>query len=325
MLELDVDEILNSFGLQFARKGLGHHRVRDVASLQSATVNDLSFCSAAGEKGISQIRTSKAGAILCPSDLKDKVLPNDKMQTLYFLNNPRLAFVKTFVLFQDGSKPVGVSPHAVISKDAKIGKNCFIGNFVTIGPNCKLGDGTFINDNVSLVQNCIIGNNCIIQSGSSLGSDGFAFERDDSGKLIRFPHRGVVRIGDDVEISANCSIARGSLADTVIMDGTKLDALVHVAHNVTIGRNCELTAGTVIGGSTTIGDTCWTGLNSTLKNKIRIGNNVIIASGASVIRDVDDEDIVAGVPAKSIKHKVTTDELFLMAGQKQKRGEPTAA
>jgi UDP-3-O-[3-hydroxymyristoyl] glucosamine N-acyltransferase len=82
------------------------------------------------------------------------------------------------------------------------------------------------------------------------------------------------------------------------MDGTKLDALVHVAHNVTVGRNCELTAGTIIGGSTIIGDTCWTGLNSTVKNKLKIGNNVIIASGASVIRNVPDEDIVAGVPAR---------------------------
>jgi UDP-3-O-[3-hydroxymyristoyl] glucosamine N-acyltransferase len=109
------------------------------------------------------------------------------------------------------------------------------------------------------------------------------------------------------------------------MSGTKLDALVHVAHNVIIGHNCELTAGTIIGGSTTIGNTCWTGLNSTIKNKLRIGRNVIIASGASVIRDIEDEDIVAGVPAKSIKHKVTTDEVFLMAGQRQKSAEGTAA
>ena len=196
---------------------------------------------------------------------------------------------------------------------------------MTIGPNCSIGDATVIQDNVSLVQNCVVGVNCSIQSGSTIGSDGFAFERDDDGHLIRFPHRGYVRIGDNVEISANCSIARGSLSDTVIMSGTKLDALVHVAHNVTIGHNCELTAGTIIGGSTTIGDTTWTGLNSTIKNKLRIGKNVIVASGASVIKDVNDGDIVAGVPARSIKHKVKSDELFLMAGQKQKPAESSAA
>jgi UDP-3-O-[3-hydroxymyristoyl] glucosamine N-acyltransferase len=90
---------------------------------------------------------------------------------------------------------------------------------------------------------------------------------------------------------------------------------VHIAHNVIVGKNCEIIAGTIIGGSTKVGNSCWTGLNSTLKNKIKLGDNVLVASGASVIHDVPDGDIVAGVPAKSIKDKVKTDELFLMAGQ----------
>jgi UDP-3-O-[3-hydroxymyristoyl] glucosamine N-acyltransferase len=79
-----------------------------------------------------------------------------------------------------------------------------------------------------------------------------------------------------------------------------------------------LTAGTVIGGSTRIGNTCWFGLNCTIKHKVKIGNNVIVGSSASVINDIADEDIVAGVPAKSIKDKVTSDQLFLMAGHKRK-------
>jgi len=144
--------------------------------------------------------------------------------------------------------------------------------------------------------------------------DGFAYERHETFDLERFPHIGGVRIGNNVEISSNCSIARGSLSDTIIGDGTKLDALVHVAHNVEIGKDCALTAGAVIGGSTIIGDTCWLGLNSTVKHKLKMGNNVIVGSGASVIHDVPDEDIVAGVPAKSIKHKVTSKQLFLMGG-----------
>jgi UDP-3-O-[3-hydroxymyristoyl] glucosamine N-acyltransferase len=317
-LQWEVDKILNSFHIRFELAGEPHRLIQESAALQSGTPAAISFCSASGEKGISQIRKSKAGAILCNSDMRGKVIPRTNHQTLYFLDNPRLAFVRALTVIQKSQKLEGISPSAVVSKSAKIAKNCYVGNFVVIGPRCEIGEGTIIQDNVSLVQNCIIGSNCIIQSGSSLGSDGFAFERDESGTLIRFPHRGYVRIGNDVEISANCSIARGSLSDTIIMDGTKLDALVHVAHNVTVGRNCELTAGTIIGGSTTIGDSCWTGLNSTVKNKLKIGNNVIIASGASVIRNVPDEDIVAGVPARSIKHKVTTSELFLMAGQKQK-------
>ncbi|HXT83662.1 MAG TPA: hypothetical protein VN704_04935, partial [Verrucomicrobiae bacterium] len=113
----------------------------------------------------------------------------------------------------------------------------------------------------------------------------------------------------------NCSISRGSMINTKIGKGTKIDALVHIAHNVKIGMNCELTAGTIIGGSTIIGNSTWTGLNSTLKDNIKIGNNVIIAAGAMVINDIQDQDIVAGVPAKSIKSKTNTKLGFLMAGQ----------
>ena len=176
-----------------------------------------------------------------------------------------------------------------------------------------------ISDRAVIVQKCVIRDNCIIEPGVTIGADGFAYEREDRTlKLERFPHIGGVTIGNNVDVCANSSIARGSISNTVIGDGTKFDALVHVAHNVIIGRNCELTAGTIIGGSTTIGDSCWTGLNSTLKNKIHIGNKVIVGAGALVIHDVQDEDIVAGVPAKSIKYKVTSDKLFLMAGQQQR-------
>src|SRR5919106_35841 len=107
---------------------------------------------------------------------------------------------------------------------------------------------------------------------------------------------------------------RKSYQTLVFVDNPRL-AFIHVAHNVRIGANTVVTAGVVIGGSTIVGDTCWLGLNSTLKNKIKIGRQVIVGSGASVIHDIADEDIVAGVPAKSIKNKVTCDKLFLMAGQ----------
>lgn len=200
---------------------------------------------------------------------------------------------------------------------AKIGRNCYIGDFSVIGDNCEIGDDSIVYDRVSMVQNCTLGDACVIQQGVTLGADGFAFERDSSGNLERFPHIMGVKIGKNVEISANSSVARGSLSDTVIGDGSKLDALVHVAHNVKIGTYCELTAGTIIGGSTIIGDMVWTGLNSMIKDNIKIGNNVIVAAAAGVIHDVADGDIVAGVPAKSIRDKVTTNTRFLMAGQKQ--------
>lgn len=339
--EWDVRSILSGLGIAFQHTGDGSKKVTGAASLDRAGENDLAFCMYGGDRGLSYVARSNAGVLLCKSELwqaaLDRSAPNDndgKQKLIIFTDNPRLAFVQVLNHMhkqqeggrEAGKKARGISPLSVISEDAKIGDNCYIGEFVVIGKNCQVGDNSVIFDRVSLVQNCTIGRNCVIQSGASIGSDGFAFERHRDDRLEKFPHSGYVRIGDNVEICANCSIARGSLSDTVIGDGTKLDALVHIAHNVTVGRNCELTAGTVIGGSTVLGDTCWTGLNSTLKNKIRLGSNVIVASGASVIHDVPDGDIVAGVPAKSIKHKVNTDELFLMAGQESnRRGEAVTA
>jgi UDP-3-O-[3-hydroxymyristoyl] glucosamine N-acyltransferase len=210
----------------------------------------------------------------------------------------------------------GISASSVISETAKIGSDCYIGDYTVIGDDCIIGDNSMIGSRVSL-QNCHSGNNSIIQSGVTIGEDGFAFERNADGELERFPHIRGVKIGDNVEVGANTNIARGSLSDTIIGNGTKVADMVHIGHNILIGKHCQIAAGTAIGGSTKIGDMCWTGLNSTLR-KVHVGNNVIVGCGAVVLHDVPDGDIVAGVPAKSIKDKVTTNKLFLMAGQTTK-------
>ena len=332
----DLDSLLSLIDPPIHVEGkVSSVQIKDVTAIDRATRDHITFCRDSGQKGAAAVSGSNAGVIICKSDLQGLVHPKDERQLLVFTENPRLAFIRIFdkilssateekiqehpgdergrSVEQTGST---ISPTAMISKNSKIGQNCVIGDYVVIGENCVIGDGTIIYDRVSLAQNCIIGKNCVIQSGVSMGSDGFAFERNKEKKLVKFPHKGFVRIGDNVEICVNCSIARGSLSDTIIGDGTKLDALVHIAHNVVIGKNCALTAGTIIGGSASLGDSCWTGLNSTLKHKIKLGNNVIVGSGASVIKNVPDGDIVAGVPARSIKDKihVSADELFMMAG-----------
>jgi UDP-3-O-[3-hydroxymyristoyl] glucosamine N-acyltransferase len=275
-------------------------------------VQDLTFCSWDGEKGTSAVSKSRAGMILCKRSLRGVVAANPTSQ-LVFLDNPRLAFVHFVNKIRDHDRLSTSSSHKLES--IKVGRNCRIGSLAVIGENCVIGDSVVIEDRASL-KNCQIGDGCVIQSGVAIGSDGFAYERHPSGDLERFPHLGRVVIGRNVEICANSSVARGSLGDTTIGEGTKIDALVHVAHNVQIGNNCQLAAGTIIGGSTTVGDSCWTGLNSTLKNQIRIGNAVLVAAGACVISDLPDGEIVAGVPAKSIKNKVTSNELFIMTGKK---------
>jgi UDP-3-O-[3-hydroxymyristoyl] glucosamine N-acyltransferase len=328
-VERNIESILSDLGINYHFYGDTKKKetFRNIATIQQGKEEDLCYCSFDGEEAISIISKSNAEIILCKETLEQHIDQNyrshflTKNQQLIFVDNPRAAFIKIInKIYNKDKKSVGISPTAIISKSATIGSNCYIGNNVIVGEDCKIGNNTVVSDRAVIVQKCVIGNNCIIEPGVTIGADGFAYERDrETLELERFPHIGGVTIGNNVEICANTSIARGSLSDTVIGDGTKLDALVHVAHNVIIGRNCELTAGTIIGGSTTIGDTCWTGLNSTLKNKIKIGNKVIVGAGALVIHDVPDEDIVAGVPARSIKYKVTSDKLFLMAGHKQQQ------
>jgi UDP-3-O-[3-hydroxymyristoyl] glucosamine N-acyltransferase len=316
-LKYDVEHILSRIGINYTLEG-NASKVVGVTSLEEATEDDLSFCSSKGQDAVLSISKSNAALILCNSDLKGVVdIPAKSSQGLIFVENPRLAFIKAVNYMQNEAIERKISPHALISKTAKIGYNCCIGDLSVIGDNCSIGDNTIIYDRVSLVRNCKIGRNCTIQSGVTMGFDGFAYERLPNGELEKFPHLKGVVIGDNVEVSSSCLIARGSLSDTVIGDGTKLDAAVYVAHNVKIGRNCLLTGGARIGGTVRIGDQCWIGLNCTIKQKVRLGNNAIVAAGAVVLRDVSDGDVVAGVPAKSIKDKVTTDKVFMMAGQKK--------
>ena len=314
-LEYDIESILSRIGISYTLEGAAN-KVAGVSPIEEATENDLSFCSSKGGDAELSISKSNAALILCNSDLRTAVHAKPS-QGLVFVDNPRLAFIRAVNHMQNEAIERRISPRALISKTARIGSNCSIDDFSVIGDNCSIGDNTIIYDRVSLVRNCKIGRNCTIQTGVVMGFDGLAYERLPNGTLEKFPHLKGVIIGDNVDISSSCQIARGSLSDTVIGDGTKLDALVYVAHNVKIGRNCLLAGGAKIGGTTKIGDQCWIGLNCTIKQKVRIGNNAIVAAGAVVLHDVVDGDIVAGVPAKSIKDKVTTDKVFMMAGQNQ--------
>lgn len=313
-MSIDIEQELNQLGYSFESEGNSRKvQVSKFSSITDAGSTDISFCYYEGEKAINYISKSNAGIILCKDSMIGKVNPKNGQQ-LYFLNNPRLAFVQLFHKYSNTTGVKEVSQYLQMHPSARVGGGCSIGPYSVIGKDCVIGDNCVIGNRVSLM-NCVIGDNCVIQSGTVIGEDGFAYERHDTNELLHFPHIGKVIISDNVEICSNCSIARGSLSNTIIGKGTKLDALVHLAHNVNIGKNCELTAGTIIGGSTTVGDSTWTGLNSTLKDNIMVGDNVIVGAGAMVISNVPNEDIVAGVPAKSIKHKVNTNLKFLMAGQ----------
>jgi UDP-3-O-[3-hydroxymyristoyl] glucosamine N-acyltransferase len=321
--EYDAASIVGDIEKVYHMEG-PERRVRSVSSLFAAGESDLAFCAYDGDKGASYVSSSKAGIILCRNTLRGRV--SNPGSQLVFLENPRFVFVHFANRARasprgGGARQRSISSAAVVAQSAQIGANCYVGPFTSIGEGVVIGDNVVIEGRATL-QNCVIGDGCVVQNGVSIGADGFAYERDPEGGLERFPHFAGVVIGNNVEICANTSIVRGSLTDTRIEDGARLDALVHVAHNVQVGRNCQLAAGTIIGGSARLGASCWTGLNSTIKNGIRVGDGVLVAAGACVIADVPDGDIVAGVPAKSIKQKVTSSELYIMTGTKASSSSP---
>lgn len=167
------------------------------------------------------------------------------------------------------------------------------------------------------IAHTTFGENCVVYPMVSIGFPAMAIGRDKQNRLHDFPHIGRVLIGDDVVIDSTTSICRGSLDDTIIGNGCRIDNQVQIAHNCHIGSNTIVTAGTIIGGSVTIGHDCWLGLNCTIMNSLKIANHVIVGQGANVIHDItEDYDIMAGNPAKSIKSicKVSKERLYMMRG-----------
>lgn len=146
-----------------------------------------------------------------------------------------------------------------------------------------------------------IGNNCNIDPTAVLGRDGFGYEPDENGELVFFPHFGHVIIGNNVDIGANTCIDRGTINDTIIEDGAKIDNLVHIGHNCCIGKNVSITPGVVLGGSVTVGDGTFIGMNATIKEHLKIGKDCIIGMGAVILQNVGDGETWFGNPGRRMK------------------------
>ena len=196
-------------------------------------------------------------------------------------------------------------------KSVKFGKNVLIGKNVKIGKDSIIGSNSIIEHNVIVGKNCIIGSNLIIknsiigdrvilQDGSKIGQKGFGFIPQKV-RNIKFPHIGRVIIGDDVEIAAGCTIDRGSVDDTVIGKNTYLDNQIHIAHNVKIGSNCMIAGQVGFAGSAKVGNNVSIGGQAGVSGHLKIGNNVKIGGGSGVIKDIEDNQIVMGYPAISLK------------------------
>ncbi len=186
-------------------------------------------------------------------------------------------------------------PTAIIGAGAEIGADCVLSPYVVIGPGVKLGRGCIVGTAAS-VQFAILGDRVRLLAGARLGEDGFGFVDGPAG-TVRAPQLGRLIVGDDVEIGANATIDRGALGDTVIGDGTKIDNLVHIAHNVQIGRNCFIAGQAGFAGSCELGDGVMIGGQAGVADHLSVGAGAMIAAQAGVISDMPAGESWGGTPA----------------------------
>lgn len=265
------------------------------------------------EKTESLLATTLSKVIILP---KDFLRPSFDLAGKAFLYHPNpkellILFCKEFLGFGADNIGTSIHPSAIIEEGAKIGANCileansFISGNSEIGNNCTIGANT-------VIKNTTIANNIIIGSNNTIGENGFGYSKNEIGEAELFPHYGRVIIQDNVHIGNNTCIDRGSLSDTVIMKGVKIDNLVHIAHNVIVGENTFVIACSMIGGSVVIGENCWVAPSSTVRNAITIGKNATIGLASTVVKNVEANEIVLGNPAMS-------KEDFLIIRQDQNR------
>lgn len=284
--------------------------VEGVASVDRAGPRDLTFV--VNERYARRLRPESVGACLLTPDVQ---LEANGMVCIR-VENPELAFSQILDVFhpEPPAEP-GIHPTAIVGRGTRIGDRASIGPYVTIGANSMVGAGTqigphtHIDDDVLIGQDCRVGPGCTIlhntrlgdrvrlYTGVRLGVDGFGYTPGALG-LTRIPQVGRCVIGDDVEIGANCTVDRGALGDTVIGRGTKIDNLVHVAHNVTVGENCIIVAQVGVAGSVDIGEGAQLGGQAGISGHLTIGAGARIAAQAGVIGDVPAGGVFSGYPAR---------------------------
>jgi UDP-3-O-[3-hydroxymyristoyl] glucosamine N-acyltransferase len=281
--------------------------IAGVAPLSAAGDGQLSFLS--NPKYAPQLATTGAGAILVSRSLEGDDRRFIRVEDPYF----SLARVVAR-WFARRPAPIGVSRQALVSESARLGKNVGVGAFTSIGDDVTIGDDTVVYPNVTIEpgttigSNCVIypqvsiyngtkiGDRCVIHSGVVIGSDGYGFATH-GGRHHKIPQVGTVRIEDDVEIGAGTTIDRAALGETVIGEGTKIDNLVQIGHNVRVGRHCLLVAQVGIAGSTELGDYVVVAGQSGFAGHLKIGTGVQVAAKSAVLEDVPDNTKVMGIPA----------------------------
>src|SRR5262250_263424 len=303
-------ELAEMFGATL--EGDGTAEVQNVAAPERAGARDLIYVGAA--KNAERATASAAHVAVAPQGV---ALPG---KTVLRVPNAKFVFAKAAAILR-GQVPIarGVHPTAIIAPLARIHATASIGPYTVIGEDTHVGEGTEIGAHTVIGSGCFIGDHCRvhprvtmyssvrvghrveIHSGAVIGADGFGYAHGE-GHYVKFPQAGIVEIADDVEIGANTTIDRGSLDDTRIAEGVKLDNLVHVGHNVKIGAHTVIAAQTGVSGSSTIGDYVVVGGqvgiadHCTLESKSVAGAQAGIPTG----KTIRGGQTVWGTPAREI-------------------------
>lgn len=299
--------------------GDGSVRVQGIAPLDRAGAGELSFLS--HKRYLNWFITSKAGVVLMSSAFADtsdgpatRIVVEKPMDALVSLlarfhrREPRASGVHpTAVVAPTATIGAGVTldPYAVIGEHAVIGDGCWIGAGATVGAGSTLGRDVRLYPNAVVYPFVELGDRVVLHAGSQVGREGFGFVPQPTG-IARIPHVGRCVLGHDVEIGANSCVDRGSIDDTIIGAGTKIDNLVQVAHNVRIGRFCFVASLTGLAGSTRIEDGVQVGGQVGTAGHLTIGAKATIAARSGVFGDVPGGETWSGYPARPHKEQMRT-------------------
>jgi UDP-3-O-[3-hydroxymyristoyl] glucosamine N-acyltransferase len=327
-----VSEIAQLLGGKL--QGESDRVIRRLAGLESAGADELAY--AEGARAVARAAHSRAGCVLVVEGVRLEG------QTTIAIANPKLAFIRAAeALLPPPAVTPGIHPTAVIAPgarlalDASVGANAVIASGVSVGERARLGPGVVLGEGVQVGAQCVfyprvtvyagarIGNRVILHAGVVVGSDGFGYVFGE-GRHHKFPQIGRVIIEDDVEIGSNTTVDRGSLGTTIIGQGTKIDNLVQIAHNVRIGRHCVIAAQTGISGSVEIGDYVVMGGQVGLGDHVRIEEGAVIGGQAGILpgKIIRKGSTVWGTPARPLaEFKKQYVHLANLPGLAEKVGE----
>lgn len=308
-MQFTVGEIASRIGGTVA--GDGSVRIDGLAAIESAQSGQIAFV--ANRKYLPQLETTGASAVIVSKDTESSGGP-----VLILHDDPYFAFMQLVRMFHPPKTyEPSVHPTAVIAEDAEVDESAHIGAHVTIEGGAKIGAstailaGTFIGEHTEIGDNCIIypnvtirdrckiDNRVIIHPGTVIGADGFGFASKD-GVHHKIEQVGIVRIEDDVEIGANCTIDRAALGETVIGAGSKIDNLVMIAHNVKVGKGCILVSQVGVSGSTKLGDYVVLAGQVGLVGHIELGDGVVVGAQSGVAKGAKPGTTLFGTPAREM-------------------------